>query len=506
MKNKCKKLLCMGLAAFVAFTSMPELSVRAEIAMPEGVVAEQPAMEDMVAGTGAVTADGLEYKALENGTLEITKYTGSATEVIIPAAIEEKSVTSIGDKAFENCSAVTGITLPDSVTNIGEGAFAYCGALKSMKVPTGVTEIKDAVFFECSSLAKVELPNGLTSIGNYAFAACRELTSIELPQSVTSIGGSAFRECSKLTAIKVPAGVTSIGDYTFVNCKSLSDVELPDGLESIGDFAFVACDELTELEVPKSVTSIGDNSFKDCGKLTIECEEGSYAHDYVTEKNLPTAKQAIDKAVVALSMDKASYNGKAKTPAVVVVLAGKTLRAGTDYTVVYANNTNIGTASVIVTGTGSYTGTVTKTFTIYAKKGTAVTAGAYKYKFTSASEVAFTGIKSAKTTKVVIPKTVKIGGKNFKVTSIAKKALYKKSKVKSVTIGANVKTIGASAFQNCKKLSTITVKTTKLKNVGKNAFKGIKANARIKVPSKKLKAYKKLLQKKGQGSKVRIVK
>ena len=189
-----------------------------------------------------------------------------------------------------------------------------------------------------------------------------------------------------------------------------------------------------------------------------------------------------------------------------MTLAGKKLKAGTDYAVTYQNNKNIGKASVTITGKGNYAGSVTKTFTIYAKKGTTVTSGAYKYKFTSTSEVAFAGIKSVKTTKVVIPKTVKIGGKTFKVTSIAKKALYKKSKVKSVTIGANVKTIGASAFQNCKKLSTITVKTTKLKNVGKNAFKGIKANARIKVPSRKLKAYKKQLQKKGQGSKVKIVK
>ena len=211
--------------------------------------------------------------------------------------------------------------------------------------------------------------------------------------------------------------------------------------------------------------------------------------------------------VVTLGATKYAYNGKAKKPSVKsVTLAGKKLKAGTDYTVTYKNNKNIGKASVVITGKGNYTGSVTKTFTIYAKKGTTVTSGAYKYKFTGASQVAFAGIKSTKTTKVVIPKTVKIGGKTFKVTSIAKKALYNKSKVKSVTIGANVKTIGASAFQNCKKLSTITIKTTKLKSAGKNTFKGIKANAKIKVPSKKLKAYKKLLKSKGQGSKVKIVK
>ena len=214
----------------------------------------------------------------------------------------------------------------------------------------------------------------------------------------------------------------------------------------------------------------------------------------------------LTQVAVTLTATGYSYDGKAKTPSVSVILNGKTLTADTDYTVTYKNNINIGTASVIVTGTGNYTGTITKTFAIRAKKGAAFTAGAYKYKITSASEAAFAGIKSTKTKKVVIPKTVKYGGKTFKVTSIAKKALYRKSKVTSVTIGANVKTIGASAFQNCKKLSTITIKTTTLKTVSKNALKGIKATAKIKVPSKKLKAYKKLLKNRGQGRKVKIVK
>lgn len=218
------------------------------------------------------------------------------------------------------------------------------------------------------------------------------------------------------------------------------------------------------------------------------------------------SKQVLTQTAVTLAVTAYSYDGKAKTPSVSVVLNGKTLTAGTDYTVTYKNNINIGTASAIVAGTGNYTGTITKTFTISAKKGAAFTAGAYKYKITSASEAAFAGIKSTKTKKVVIPKTVKYGGKTFKVTSVAKKALYQKTKVTSVTIGANVKTIGASAFQNCKKLTTITIKTTTLKTVGKNALKGIKATAKIKVPSKKLKAYKKLLKNRGQGRKVKIVK
>ena len=138
------------------------------------------------------------------------------------------------------------------------------------------------------------------------------------------------------------------------------------------------------------------------------------------------------------------------------------------------------------------------------------------------------GLGSAKPAKATIPKTVKIGGRAFKVTSVAKNA-FKKTKITSVSIGDNVKAIGVSAFEgctklgkvtlgkgiaeiggnafkNCKKLGTITIKSTKLKKVGRNALKGIKPTSKIKVPAKKLSAYQRLFKSKGQGKKVKIVK
>lgn len=68
-------------------------------------------------------------------------------------------------------------------------------------------------------------------------------------------------------------------------------------------------------------------------------------------------------------------------PTVISVSLGATsLENGTDYTVVYKDNRNIGTASVIVAGKGNYTGNVTKNFNIHAKKGIIITIGAYRYK------------------------------------------------------------------------------------------------------------------------------
>lgn len=217
-----------------------------------------------------------------------------------------------------------------------------------------------------------------------------------------------------------------------------------------------------------------------------------------------TTQTSLAKAKVKLSKTSYSYNGEAKKPTVTVTLNGKTLKKGTDYTVSYKSNKNIGTAKVTIKGIGAYKGSVSKDFTIKAKKGTTVTVGKYKYTFTGTTTVAFAGIVSTRTTKVTIANTVKIGGKTFQVTSIADKALYNKTKVSSVTIGTNVTSIGKEAFKNCKKLTTITIQSTKLKTVGKNALNGIKSTAKVKVSKSKITAYKKLFKGKGQSSKVKI--
>ena len=108
---------------------------------------------------------------------------GASGKLVIPATIEGKSVTSIGQEAFTNCTSLTNITIPDSVTSIGGLAFKAC-----------------------SSLTSVTIGNSVTSIRNGAFARCTSLTSITIPDSVTSIGDQAFWDCSSLTA------VTFLGD------------------------------------------------------------------------------------------------------------------------------------------------------------------------------------------------------------------------------------------------------------------------------------------------------
>lgn len=210
-----------------------------------------------------------------------------------------------------------------------------------------------------------------------------------------------------------------------------------------------------------------------------------------------------------------TYTGKKCQPSLVVTYGGKALKKGTDYSVSYSNNVNIGTATVKLTGKGSYTGTIRKTFAVTVKKGKAYQVGNYKYKITNANikgkgTVALVGVKDKKVKdklkKANVPSAVKIGGKSFKVTEIGAGAFSGCKKMASAVIGGNIAKIGSKAFYHCKALKKITVKSKKLKSVGKYALKNIHAKAVVKVPKSKLKAYQKLLKGKGQKKTVKITK
>lgn len=203
-------------------------------------------------------------------------------------------------------------------------------------------------------------------------------------------------------------------------------------------------------------------------------------------------KTSIKKASVSGISNK-NYNGKSQKQSIKVKLGKKTLKQGTDYTVSYKNNKNIGKATVTIKGKGKYEGSIKKTFQITVAKGKTYTAGNYKYKMTNASTngkgtvtlAATTKSKSdSKFTSCKITDTVKIGGKTFKVTAI-----------------------GDNAFKGYKKLKTITIESKNLKSVGKDAVKNIHKKATIKVPKDKVKEYKKLFDKKtGFTSKMKIKK
>lgn len=221
-------------------------------------------------------------------------------------------------------------------------------------------------------------------------------------------------------------------------------------------------------------------------------------YEELTKTQVTDDKIDISKASVA-SIKAQIYTGKSISPAVKVIYNGKTLVKNKDYKLSYKNNKNIGTATVAITGTGKYKGSMSKRFTITVKKNKTYTVGNYKYKITSAKTngkgtVTVTGGKKKTLKSVKIGSTVKIGGKNFKITSVGKNAFKGYKKLTSVTIGKNATKIEAGAFEKCSKLKKIKISGSSLKSVGKNAVKGINKKAAIQCPKKKVEKYKKLFK------------
>ncbi len=265
-----------------------------------------------------VEIDGIYYQLIGGDSVEVTyrgddyysyddEYTGSVT---IPETVVYNSttyrVTTIGNRAFYNCSSLTSVTIPNSVTAIGGSAFADCSSLTQTNytgdlaswckiqfdgwganpiqyshnlyingqsitkadIPEGVMSISQYAFYGLTPLTEVTIPNSVTSIGKYAFSGCSSLTSINIPNSVTTIGNSAFYGCSSLTAITIPNSVTTIGDMAFEGCSSLTAITIPNSVTSIGYNAFYGCSSLTSVTIPNSVTTIGDCAFWYCFSLT----------------------------------------------------------------------------------------------------------------------------------------------------------------------------------------------------------------------------------------------
>ena len=244
----------------------------------------------LLATTAAVKADDFTYRIdFPTNTITITGYIGSGGAVAIPSTLEGKTVTSIESYAFNYCTSLTSVTIPNSVTNIGVRAFDSCTSLTAITVDAlnSFYSSVDGVLFNKSQTTLIQcpggkagsytIPNSVTSIGDYAFSCCTSLTSVTIPDSVTSIGDGAFDSCTSLTSVTIPNSVTSIGDGAFAYCTSLTSVTIPNSVTSIGGGAFACCTSLTAITVDalNSVYSSVDGVLFNKSQTTlIQCPGG----------------------------------------------------------------------------------------------------------------------------------------------------------------------------------------------------------------------------------------
>ena len=425
---------------------------------------------------GAETYGDFKYSVLDDGTVEITKYVGSAEKVDIPKTIDGKSVTGIGEYAFCNCTSFTSITIPDSVTSIGNDAFNGCTSLTSITIPSSVMSIRTRTFKGCANLTSITIPDSVTSIGWAAFGDCASLTSITIPDSVTSIGNEAFYNCASITKVTIPDSVVSIGGLAFSDCTSLTSITIPDSVTIINGFTFFDCKSLNDVTIPDGVTYVGEGAFSGTAICNNQTEEVKYIDKWLVDSDNSVTDVAVKDGTVGISCGAFSYCGQLKNisiPNSVKYVGGKAFYNCISLTnvVLPYGITNIGASTF--SGCESLAG-VTIPDSV-----------------TSIGEHAFFNtalLKNQKTTEKYVGKWVIDWDSDVKnvtikngTVGIADHAFERRTSLESITIPDSVEFIGVYAFLDCWELKQVNMPES-MTAIGDCAFYGCDSIDSVIVP------------------------
>ena len=309
----------------------PEVPEEETIAEPPEAPTEQATLMGELANSGT-SSDGLNWYYYDDGTLKLsgsgamTNYGGSTPwqnyRSSIKTLVIEKGITSIGNYAFYNFSALKEVTLPEGITIIGSYAFEYCSALETLTLPESVTSIGKNAFCGSSNLSALNIPEAVTLIESEAFYSCPNLVftvhrdsygrtyvannarkhiladdetktvikytgacgsklwwMIDINGAMTLDGSGDMNDYSsvgyipwynyrtQILSVTIPEGVTSIGSYAFYCASALESVTIPASVAKIGTYAFYNCSSLKSVAIPQKVTVINNATFSQCTAL-----------------------------------------------------------------------------------------------------------------------------------------------------------------------------------------------------------------------------------------------
>lgn len=246
-------------------------------------------------------ASDFEYTVRDDGTIEITKYIGEATQVVIPKKIDGKNVTTIGSASFAESNIVS-VVMPNTVKYIYSFAFGGCSNLTTVKMSDSLVSMADGAFKNCTALTDIDLSmKSMKYIDHEVFRGCTNLKTIKFGKNIVFIRERAFFECTSLEEAILPEKLQEIGEYAFMNCTSLQKIRIPKTLEKWGLYPFYGAKSVTEivfedglkqigggdgnvisyeakiqtLRIPASVEQISEGVFVDCKELKEIYFEGA---------------------------------------------------------------------------------------------------------------------------------------------------------------------------------------------------------------------------------------
>lgn len=393
---------------------------------------------------------------------DIVGYTDLVGDLEVPSSVTFESknyrVTRIGDEAFQNCTRLISVKLPDGITEIGYNSFSFCQGLKHLNIPNSVVSIGGQAFWSCYELADIVVPKTIREIGRDAFrftawyenhpdgVVCvnnsvytykgylPEDGIVRIEDGVEAILNNAFYECKELRGIVIPNSVTRIGDWAFRGCENLESLTLSNSVVEIGEKAFNGCAKLNAVNVPSSVVRVGKDAFyktpwynnQPNGMVYI----GSVAYAYKGE--MPQNTEIRLKEGTAAIVEDAFMNCYG-------------LKS------IYIPNTLKLIGDNAFSGCGSLT-------EITLPDGVTAIGGS-----------AFNWCSSLST--VAIPNSVKkLGAYAFANCSV----------LSQVRIGSSVEVIDASTFQNCKGVLEVGIPNS-VRRVGFGAFDGCSGLAKVTI-------------------------